>query len=44
MAQIKTTTFMKFWKPMNDLLRSHGLPEMNFGEARGWWQDHCNQF
>ena len=32
-------TFMQFWKTINDVLRSHGLPEMLFGEARGYWLD-----
>jgi hypothetical protein len=32
-------TFMQFWAAVNSLLRSHGLPEMLYGEARGYWQD-----
>jgi hypothetical protein len=29
--------FMKFWAMTNAILRSHGLPEMQFGEAKDWW-------
>lgn len=28
------TPFMKFWKVTNDILKSHGLPQMLYGEAR----------
>jgi len=30
-------SFMKWWKTTNDILRSHGLPEMLYGEARCWF-------
>ncbi len=35
------TPFLKFWNTVNEVLKSHGLPEMLYGEARGWWQQHC---
>lgn len=34
------TPFLKFWNTMNQILQSHGLPEMLYGEARDWWQQH----
>ena len=38
------TPFLKFWKTTNDILRSRGQPDMLFGEARGWWKQHQEQF
>lgn len=32
--------FMTFWKTLNSVLKSHGLPEMLYGEARDWWKDY----
>lgn len=34
------TTFLTFWKTLNDVLRSRGQPEMLYGEARGWFADY----
>jgi hypothetical protein len=31
------TDFMMFWKLLDEVLKSRGLAQMNFGEARGWW-------
>jgi hypothetical protein len=31
------TNFMLFWKSLNDFAQSHGLPEVLYGEARGWF-------
>ena len=41
---MKSTEFMNFWKTMNDLLKSRGLPEMCFGEARGYYADYRAQW
>lgn len=30
--------FMAFWKVANDILKSHNLPEMAYGEARDWFR------
>lgn len=42
-ADMQTTAFMRFWKTVNDILKSHSLPEMRYGEARGWWSQHQGQ-
>ena len=34
------TAFMQFWKTINGILKSRGLPEMLYGEARGWFDQH----
>ena len=34
------TPFIRFWNTVNQILRSHDLPEMHYGEARDWWQQH----
>jgi hypothetical protein len=38
-----TTQFVQFWKLINDILRSRGLPDMLYGEARDWWNHHDKQ-
>jgi hypothetical protein len=34
------TAFMRFWAAANAILKSRGLPEMLFGEAKGYWNDY----
>ena len=36
----KQTEFLTFWKTLNDVLRARDLPEMLYGEARGWFADY----
>ena len=36
----KGTDFMRFWKTVNDILASYGQPQMLYGQARLWWQQH----
>lgn len=31
------TNFLRFWKTLNDFQRSQNLPEVLYGEARGWF-------
>ena len=31
---------MRFWKTLNALLRSRQLPELDYGEARGWYEQY----
>jgi len=35
--EIEMTNFLRFWKVLNDFQRSQGLPEVLYGEARGWF-------
>ncbi len=39
-----TTPFLQFWNTINQVLKSRGLPEMLYGEARDWWRDHQGKF
>ena len=32
--------FMKFWKAMNEVLKSRDLPEMTYGEAHRWFDKY----
>ena len=34
-----STPFMNWWKLTNQILRDHGLPEMRYGEARGYYNE-----
>ena len=36
----RLSPFMAFWQSMNAVLKSRGLPDMLYGEARGFWEDH----
>lgn len=39
-ANPKTNTdFMQFWSVINQILRSHDLPEMLYGEARDYFYE-----
>lgn len=33
-------TFMTFWKTLNAFAKSHGLPEVLYGEARGYYREY----
>jgi hypothetical protein len=33
------TAFMRFWAAANAILKSHGKPEMKFGEAKDYWKE-----
>jgi hypothetical protein len=32
-------TFIEFWAAINAILKSRGLPEMLYGEARDWYRE-----
>ena len=35
----KGAAFMRFWKSVNDILKSRNLPDMLYGEARDWYNE-----
>ena len=35
----KGSEFMRFWKTINDVLKSRNLPDMLYGEARDWYHE-----
>ena len=39
-AADKGSEFMRFWKTVNDILKSRNLPEMLYGEAKDWHNEH----
>ncbi|MBR1122078.1 hypothetical protein JQ628_11180 [Bradyrhizobium lablabi] len=38
------TDFMSFWETLNGLLKSRGLPELGYSEARGYYADYRAQW
>jgi hypothetical protein len=36
----RSDAFMAFWKTLNEFARSHGLPDVLYGEARGWFNQY----
>jgi hypothetical protein len=36
----KGSEFMRFWKTVNDVLKSRNLPQMLYGEARDWYHEN----
>ena len=39
----KSTPFMRFWKTTNDVLKSRGVPEMFYGEARDTFEQFTGE-
>jgi hypothetical protein len=37
---VTPTDFLKFWRTVNALLATRGLPELNYGEARGYYNEY----
>jgi hypothetical protein len=37
---MQNTPFMNFWNTLNQVLRSRGLPDLLYGDAKGYWNDY----
>lgn len=43
-VQDHDSPFMRFWKLLNDIMRSREQPELLYGEAKDWWAQHEGRF
>ena len=34
------SNFMRWWKSVNDVLKAHGQPDLLYGDARAYYNQH----